>query len=76
LRETAEISEPRKVFHSFRHTFKTALRNFCDDQEIRNAITGHETEGEGANYGGKALAALTAAMASLPSDPLAWQLDR
>lgn len=44
------ITDPRKVFHSHRHTFKTACRGKID-REIRNYITGHATGDTASEYG-------------------------
>jgi len=44
------ITDPRKVFHSHRHTFKTACRGKID-REIRNYITGHSSGDVAGEYG-------------------------
>jgi integrase len=44
------ITDPRKVFHSHRHTFKTACRGKID-REIRNYITGHTSGDTASEYG-------------------------
>jgi len=44
------ITDPRKVFHSHRHTFKTACRGKID-REIRNYITGHRSGDVASDYG-------------------------
>jgi integrase len=44
------ITDPRKVFHSHRHTFKTACRGKID-REIRNYITGHSSDDVASEYG-------------------------
>jgi integrase len=44
------ITDTRKVFHSHRHTFKTACRGKID-REIRNYITGHTTGDTASEYG-------------------------
>jgi integrase len=44
------ITDPRKVFHSHRHTFKTACRGKID-REIRNYITGHSSGDVASEYG-------------------------
>jgi integrase len=52
-RERAGISDPRKVFHSFRHTFKNAARLCGIPEDIHDALTGHSSGGGvGRAYGG------------------------
>ena len=46
------ISDPRKVFHSFRHTFKTACRSARIQEEVHDAITGHKPSFSARGYGG------------------------
>ena len=41
LRAKAGITDPRKVFHSFRHTFKRMARDAGIPEEVHDAITGH-----------------------------------
>ncbi len=45
------ITDPRKVFHSFRHTFKTECRAVGMGREFHDAITGHSSGGVGERYG-------------------------
>jgi integrase len=45
LRE-AGINDRAKVFHSFRHNFKDALRAAGVGEEVHDALTGHSTRGE------------------------------
>ena len=45
------ITDKRKVFHSFRHTFKTACRAAGIPEEIHDALTGHSRGGVGQSYG-------------------------
>lgn len=53
LRRDIGISDTRKTFHSFRHTFKDACREAGINQEIHDALTGHAAaENEGRGYGG------------------------
>lgn len=47
------IVDRRKVFHSFRHTFKRACREAGIQEEIHDAITGHKFGGAGRRYGGE-----------------------
>jgi integrase len=51
LRKVAKVEDGNKVFHSFRHSFKDMSREATDDLELRNALTGHSTEGVGSTYG-------------------------
>jgi integrase len=45
------ISDPRKVFHSFRHTFKDACRAARIEEELHDALTGHTSASVGRRYG-------------------------
>jgi integrase len=45
------LSDKRKVFHSFRHTFIDACRRTGVPEEIRNAMVGHADSGSGKFYG-------------------------
>lgn len=45
------LCDSRKVFHSFRHTMKDALRNAGVDEAISDAITGHTNSSVGRSYG-------------------------
>ena len=40
------ITDTAKVFHSFRHNFKDALRTAGVSEEVHDALTGHSTRGE------------------------------
>jgi len=51
-RQKANIVDPRKVFHSFRHTFKDACRACHIPEEVHDALTGHSGGGVGRSYGG------------------------
>jgi hypothetical protein len=53
LRKTMGITEKRKVFHSFRHTFKDACRRARIATEVHNAVTGHAGQSVADNYGGE-----------------------
>lgn len=47
LRGKVKITDPRKVFHSFRHYFCTQAKNFTDEKrESISDLTGHAREGE------------------------------
>lgn len=41
MRGTVGIGESRKVFHSFRHTFKRLTRDAGIPEEMHDALTGH-----------------------------------
>lgn len=53
LRKVVKITDPDKVFHSFRHTFKEAWRECLLPEDIGDAITGHHNPSIGRRYGGK-----------------------
>ena len=59
------ITDSRKVFHSFRHTFKTACREAGVLEEIHDALTGHSGGGVGRTYGDVPLKTLAEAIAKL-----------
>jgi len=46
------VKTTTKVFHSFRHGFRDALRNATQSDEAVNRIMGHFREGTGRIYGG------------------------
>lgn len=45
------ITDRRKVFHSFRHTFKAACRRAGIQEEVHDLLTGHAGAGVGRGYG-------------------------
>ena len=45
-RRTVKLYEPRKDFHSFRHSFSTKLRTSGVDRELVAQLMGHQAEGE------------------------------
>jgi integrase len=51
LRNNIGIKDARKVFHSFRHTFKDACREAGMNEEVHDALTGHAGSGVGRHYG-------------------------
>lgn len=51
LRRVVGIKDRRKVFHSFRHTFKDACRAAGIDEEVHDALTGHVRPGASRQYG-------------------------
>jgi integrase len=60
------ITDPRKVFHSFRHTVKDGLRDSGVPFDIRSILQGHTVPGVGEGYGqGFALHVLAEAMDKL-----------
>lgn len=60
------IADPRKVFHSFRHTVKDGLRDSGVPFDIRSILQGHTVPGVGEGYGqGFALHVLAEAMDKL-----------
>jgi integrase len=64
LRRTVRIIERKKVFHSFRHTFKRMTRDAGLQEELHDTLTGHSGNGSvGRSYGsGFSLRTLIAAM--------------
>lgn len=51
LRHTVGITDARKVFHSFRHTFKDACRAVGIEEAVHDALTGHTTAAASRKYG-------------------------
>lgn len=51
LRRIVGVADRRKVFHSFRHTFKDACRVAGIDEEVHDALTGHVRPGASRQYG-------------------------
>lgn len=53
LRRKVGIKDPRKVFHSFRHTFKDACREAGVPEDHHDQITSHSSRGRnvGRGYG-------------------------
>jgi integrase len=47
------ITNKDRVFHSFRHGFKDALRTVGESEDINDALTGHSGGGVGRSYGAK-----------------------
>jgi integrase len=51
---TNGVTDTRKVFHSFRHNFKDALRAAKVSEDLNDALTGHGTRGSvGRSYGSR-----------------------
>jgi integrase len=86
IRDKAGITDRRKVFHSFRHTFKRMARDAGIPEELHDAMTGHAGGGGvGKSYGrGVSLRPLIEAMdriavpggASMVVSGLAWRSNR
>ena len=51
LRTKAKITDPRLVWHSWRHTVKDLMRNAGVPGEVQNRILGHAGVGVSDNYG-------------------------
>lgn len=45
------VSDPKKVFHSFRHTFKDACRDAGLYEDVHDQLTGHSNNSVGRSYG-------------------------
>ncbi|MCX9157190.1 site-specific integrase [Niveibacterium sp. 24ML] len=61
----AQIEEPKVVFHSFRHGFKTLCRAAELKEEIHDALTGHVSGTVGRTYGEMPLGPLVDAIARI-----------
>ena len=53
LRKDIGITDPRKTFHSFRHTFKDLCRSSGIAKEVHDRLTGHSSRDVGDGYGGR-----------------------
>jgi len=51
------LTDPNKVFHSFRHSFTDALRAGVKDRELRMALLGHADASVHGEYGAKEMIA-------------------
>jgi integrase len=49
-RKKVGINDPRKVFYSFRHTFKTGLAQAGVGKDLRDILAGHSDSSAGAGY--------------------------
>ena len=56
------ITDPNKVYHSFRHAFKEACRRAGVAEEVHDALTGHSGGGVGRTYGSMPLEAMAEAV--------------
>lgn len=66
LRGVVKVTDPRKVFHSFRHGFKDACRACGIPKEHHDVLTGHSSRDVGDGYGGE----------NFPLEPLAESMKR
>lgn len=53
IRNKAKIEDRKKVFHSFRHTFSTALKHALVPEEVAGALAGHKNDSITYNRYGK-----------------------
>jgi integrase len=60
------ITDPRKTFHSHRHTVKTLLRSQRVPEDVNDHITGHANEKVGRSYGAYPIPVLAEAIELLP----------
>jgi hypothetical protein len=74
LRDVAEIKEPKKVFHSWRHTLKTRFRgvdaegrHFIEREDVSDKLTGHAKGLIGRTYGYFPIAVLHNAISRVPN---------
>lgn len=56
------ITDRRKVFHSFRHTLKTALARYGVNRDVSDLITGHKDQSVGGIYIGDQAVTMVQAM--------------
>jgi len=77
LRKKAGITDRRKVFHSFRHSFKRMARDAGIPEEMHDALTGHAGGGGvGKSYGrGVSLNPLIDAMDRIPAPATISRLE-
>lgn len=76
MRETCGITDRKKVFHSFRHTFKDACRNAGIAKDVHDRLTGHAGHTVSDDYGsGHSLTVLGEAIqkVSYPIQPPRWK---
>lgn len=66
LMDRAGLTDPRLVFHSFRHTFKRETSNARLDPDVRRALIGHAPKDAHDAYAGPSLEAIAAEFARLP----------
>jgi integrase len=63
-----------KTYYYFRHTFKTVCRGRVD-RDVRNYIMGHKTGDVAEDYGRVPIPKTVKAMASVPADPMEWEIE-
>lgn len=63
------LSDPRLVFHSWRHSFKTACRAASIPEDVHDSLTGHAGGGVGRRYGARELLVLAREMARISPSP-------
>lgn len=51
LRKKVGVADTRKVFHSFRHTFKDLCRKHGIEESVHDALTGHKSPSASRAYG-------------------------
>jgi integrase len=66
LRQVIGIADPRKTFHSFRHTFKDLCREAGISKDLHDRLTGHSSQDVGDGYGS----------GTYPLRPLALAIDQ
>ena len=66
LRQVICIADPRKTFHSFRHTFKDLCREAGISKDLHDRLTGHSSQDVGDGYGS----------GTYPLRPLALAIDQ
>ena len=66
LRQVIGIADPRKTFHSFRHTFKDLCREASISKDLHDRLTGHTSQDVGDGYGS----------GTYPLRPLALAIDQ
>jgi integrase len=66
LRQVIGIADPRKTFHSFRHTFKDLCREAGISKDLHDRLTGHTSQDVGDGYGS----------GKYPLRPLALAIDQ
>jgi integrase len=66
LMDRAGLSDPRLVFHSFRHTLKREMSNARIDPDVRRLILGHAPRDAHDGYDGHSLEAIAEELAELP----------